>query len=71
MEELRDSVGRNFDESYIGYQITLHQQAINLVNDAVGWVNDPQVKRFLGEAVPDLQSHLEAAQSVQRRILNR
>jgi hypothetical protein len=34
-------------------------------------VNDPQVKRFLGETVPDLQSHLEAAQSVQRRILNR
>jgi putative membrane protein len=71
MEELRDSVGQNFDESYIGYQITLHQQAINLVNDAVGWVNDQQVKRFLGETVPDLQSHLEAAQSIQRRILNR
>ena len=71
MEELRDNAGLNFDKSYIGYQITLHQQAINLVNDAVGWVNDPQVKRFLGEAVPDLQSHLEAAQSVQRRILNR
>ena len=71
MEELRDNAGLNFDKSYIGYQITLHQQAINLVNDAVEWVNDPQVKRFLGEAVPDLQSHLEAAQSVQRRILNR
>lgn len=71
MEELRDNAGLNFDKSYIGYQITLHQQAINLVKDAVEWVNDPQVKRFLGEAVPDLQSHLEAAQSVQRRILNR
>lgn len=70
MEELRDNAGLNFDKSYIGYQITLHQQAINLVKDAVEWVNDPQVKRFLGEAVPDLQSHLEAAQSVQRRILN-
>ncbi|MCS6306564.1 MAG: DUF4142 domain-containing protein [Nitrospira sp.] len=71
MEELRDNAGLNFDKSYIGYQITLHQQAINLVKDAVEWVNDPQVKRFLGEAVPDLQSHLEAAHSVQRRILNR
>lgn len=71
MEELRDNAGLNFDESYIGYQITLHQQAINLVKDVVEWVNDPQVKRFLGEAVPHLQSHLEAAQLVRRRIWNR
>lgn len=69
MEELRDNAGLNFDKSYIGYQITMHQQAVNLVKGAVEWVNDPQVKRFLGEAVPNLQSHLEAAQSVQRRIL--
>ena len=71
MEELRDNAGLNFDKSYIGYQITMHQQEVNLVKGAVEWVNDPQVKRFLGEAVPDLQSHLEAAHSVQRRILNR
>jgi predicted outer membrane protein len=68
VEELRDNVGVELRQVVHWIEITMHQQAVKLIKDAVDWVNDEQFKRFLREAVPDLQSHLEAAQSIQRRF---
>jgi len=68
VEKLRDNTGPNFDKSYIDYLITLNQQAVKLVNDAVEWVTDEPFKQFLREAAPELSSHLEAGQSIQRQL---
>lgn len=70
MEDLRDNTGTSFDQTYLAYQIKLHQQAVNFVHATAGSVEDPQLKRFLGEVGLDLQGHLAAAQSVRRQILN-
>lgn len=66
MEVLRDNVGPkfDFDKVYLAYQVTMHQQALNLVRETADSVNDPQFQQFLHNAVPDLQSHLAAAQSL-------
>lgn len=66
MDKLREKSGRDFDRAYLEYQIQMHQQSVNLVEDSAESVNNPELKRFLRETRPDLQEHLSAAQSMQR-----
>lgn len=68
MDNLREKAGPKFDKAYMKYEITMHKQSVDLVKDMADSVNDPQFQRFLKEARPELQSHLEAAQSVQRQV---
>ena len=66
MEELRTKSGSDFDKAYIAYQVQMHEQAVDLVNDAADSVDSPNLKLHLREARPDLQNHLAAAQSIDR-----
>ncbi|OQW37258.1 MAG: hypothetical protein A4E19_13925 [Nitrospira sp. SG-bin1] len=66
MEELREKSGRDFDKAYLEYQIKMHQQSVDLVENTVESVDHPELKRFLRETRPDLQKHLATAQSIQR-----
>ncbi|UVT20352.1 MAG: DUF4142 domain-containing protein [Nitrospira sp.] len=70
MDNLREKAGPNFDKAYMKYQIKLHEQSVDLVKDMADAVNDPQFQRFLQQVRPELQSHLEAAQTVQRHVRN-
>lgn len=66
MEELRTKSGSDFDKAYMAYQVKMHEQAVDLVNDAADSVDSPNLKLHLREARPDLQNHLAAAQSIDR-----
>lgn len=66
MTQLRDKSGRDFDRTYLEYQIKMHQQSVNLVEDTAGSVDHAELKRFLRETRPDLQKHLSAVLSIQR-----
>lgn len=65
MEELRTKSGSDFDNAYIAYQVEMHRQAIDLVNDVADAVDSPNLKMHLHEAKPELQNHLAAARSVE------
>jgi putative membrane protein len=67
MEELQAKSGSDFDEAYIAYQVKMHEQAVDLVNDAADSVDSPNLKLHLREARPDLQNHLAAAQSIEQQ----
>lgn len=69
MDELRKKSGRDFDRAYLDYQVTMHQQAVKLVEDTANSVEDTRLKQHLIRTRPDLMSHLTAARDLQRQIV--
>jgi putative membrane protein len=69
MEELHKMSGKDFDRAYIAYQVTMHQQALKLVEDTADSADDPRLQYLLRQARPDLQSHLAMAQDLQRQLV--
>jgi putative membrane protein len=67
MEELRKKSGRDFDRAYLDYQVTMHQQAVKLVEDTADTVEDTRLKQHLIKLRPDLMSHLTGARDLQRQ----
>ncbi len=69
MGELRKKSGRDFDRAYLDYQVTMHQQAIKLVEDTANTVDDTRLKQHLIQTRPDLMSHLTCARDLQRQVV--
>jgi putative membrane protein len=69
MDELRKKSGRDFDRAYLDYQVTMHQQAIQLVQDTANSVEDTRLKQHLIQTRPDLMSHLTGARDLQRQLV--
>jgi len=69
MEELKKKSGRDFDRAYLDYQVTMHQQAVKLVEDTADSVDDARLKQHLIKTRPDLISHLTGARDLQRQIV--
>jgi putative membrane protein len=69
MEELRTLSGREFDQAYLKYQIKMHEQAIDLVQDTAGSVENSVLRQHLIKTRPDLESHLSAARAVERQVI--
>jgi putative membrane protein len=67
MEELRKKSGQDFDRAYIDYQVTMHEQAVKLVEDTANSVDDARLKQHLIKTRPDLITHLSAAKALQRQ----
>ena len=69
MEELRKKSGPAFDRAYLDYQVTMHQQAVELVEDTVNSVDDTRVRQRLIKMRPELLSHLTSARDLQRQVV--
>lgn len=69
MEELWKKSGRDFDRAYLDHQVTMHQQAIKLVQDTANSVEDTRLKQHLIQRRPDLMSHLTGARDLQRQLV--
>jgi putative membrane protein len=69
MDELRKKSGRDFDRAYLDYQVTMHQQAVKLVEDTANSVEDTQLKQHLIKTRPDLMRHMAAARDLQRQVV--
>ncbi|OQW37259.1 MAG: hypothetical protein A4E19_13930 [Nitrospira sp. SG-bin1] len=66
MEELRDKSGSDFDQAYKDYQVKMHRQAVDVVQNAVDSVKNFNIKQHLRQARPNLQDHLASAQSIEQ-----
>ena len=69
MEELRKLSDRDFDRAYLKYQITMHEQAIKLVQDTYNFVGNPHLQQHLRKVHPDLIGHLSAAVALERQLI--
>jgi len=69
MEQLRTLSGRDFDQAYLKYQIKMHEQAIDLVQNTAGSVDNSLLRQHLTKARPDLDSHLLQARTLERQVV--
>lgn len=69
MKTLGTKSGSDFDKAYIAYQVNMHEQAMDLVGEVIGSIENQDLKRHLSETKPDLQNHLVSAQSIERQMV--
>ena len=69
MEELRMMAGPDFDQAYLKYQINMHEQAIDLIQDTAISAGDVRLRHHLRRARPELDSHLSAARAIERHLV--
>jgi predicted outer membrane protein len=67
LKDLAALSGQRFDQAYVNDVVTSQQQALQLVNGAMGGAQG-DYKDFLGRVQPVLQKHLDSAQQLQQRI---
>lgn len=60
------TAGGDWDEDYVDKQVDAHQKVIDHVNDFTKSAKDPQLASMLKQALPKLQSHLDAAKHLQK-----
>ena len=69
IRELRTRYGTEFDQAYITYQITMHEQLIDLVQNTEELMDHPDLRQYLRYTRPNLLSHLSAARTVDRQLV--
>jgi putative membrane protein len=60
--------GPGFDKAYIDAQVMGHQNALQLVQTAAGQAQNPDLKKMLTGAQPDIQKHLDRAKQIQSKL---
>ncbi len=68
--ELREKTGLGFDTAYLEHSIMAHQTVIRNLDRAAQADQPLEVRRFLDQARPILQMHLNTARELQRAILS-
>jgi putative membrane protein len=71
MEELRSMSGADFDQTYLKYQIKMHEQAIDLVQHTADSVHNRRLHHHLKGARQDLLTHLSTASAIERHVVAR
>ncbi len=60
--------GKDFDKSYIDYQVTDHKQVLEKATAAMAAAQNADLKNMLQKAAPKVQAHLDKAQSIQSKM---
>ncbi len=63
-------VGMDFDKEYCDKMVNGHKDAIDLFDNATKGNNDPDVKTFAMNMLPELRTHLDHAQLCQDKLKN-
>lgn len=71
MEELRSMSGADFDHAYLNYQITMHEQAIDIVEHTADYVDNRRLHDHLKGARQDLLTHESTASALERYVVAR
>ena len=71
MKELRRMSGPDFDQVYLKSQIQMHEQAIDLVQNAADTVHDRRLQHHLKGAREDLTLNLSTASAIEQNVVAR
>lgn len=63
-ETLQGMSGAAFDQAYMAAMVQDHQKAVKQFQEAQKSMDDPDVKAYITETLPILQSHLRTAQQL-------
>ena len=65
LADLREQSGNAFDAAYAEQQIGAHERTLDLVNNAIGWAQKPELKRMLEKARSRIEAHLKSARQLE------
>ena len=68
MERLRKESGPSFDRAYIQHEIKTHREVLQKLKEAAKTARQPAVKQILLQTRPVIESHLEAALSIENAL---
>ncbi|WP_205083194.1 DUF4142 domain-containing protein [Paracraurococcus ruber] len=68
LQQLQQASGPALDRLYIQMQVQSHRQAVDLVRNYGQQGDNPQLKQFANQILPDLEKHLEMAQRIQQSL---
>jgi putative membrane protein len=60
--------GPAWDQAYIAGEVTVHQTALNFLQQAQGAAQHPDLKELIVVAIPAVQGHLTKAQDIQSKL---
>jgi putative membrane protein len=60
--------GAAFDTAYINHEVATHQAVIATAQTAQSAAQDTSLKALITKAIPNLQAHLQKAQSIQSKL---
>jgi putative membrane protein len=66
LQQLQQASGAEFDRLYVRQQVMAHQQAVDMFRNYSQSGDTPQLKQWAAKTLPDLQQHLQMAQSLQQ-----
>jgi putative membrane protein len=66
LADLTQTSGLDFDRAYLDYQLALHNEALDIVEETA--IEDPQLKEELLESRPDLLAHAAKARSLRQQL---
>jgi putative membrane protein len=64
MEQLQKMTGKDFDRAFAQMMVNGHREAIEMVKDARGTVQNPELKSLLERLLPTLQKHEDMANDI-------
>jgi putative membrane protein len=59
--------GAAWDKAYINYEVTYHQAVLQTATQALGIVQNQELKNLIKSAAPTLQHHLDRAKAIQKK----
>jgi putative membrane protein len=60
--------GAAWDKWYIDHEVTMHQDVLALIDQALGAAQNAELKDLLTKARPNIESHLRRAQEIQGKL---
>ena len=67
-DDLSDERGADFDKQYVNRMIDDHEDDIDMFEDAIEDVRDPEVRNFAQNTLPRLRNHLEMLRQVKDKM---
>jgi putative membrane protein len=60
--------GAAWDKFYIDHEVTMHQEVLGLIDQALGAAQNAELKDLLTKARPNIEGHLKRAQDIQSKL---
>lgn len=66
IDDMAKKNGKDFDKAYVDGMVKDHKKDINLFEDALNKVQDPDIKQFITTTLPTLKKHLGHIESIEK-----
>ena len=68
INDLNAKTGKDFYQEFMGEQIDMHQETLDLLTDIDGRTTNADLKAAIAEAKPKVQAHLDQAKAIKDKV---